>query len=289
MKTRSWMVVFVALGLSSLACSLTIPVPPTDITVGPTRSQDILVDPVGDAGEKANLTLSFGAGRMMLQAGEEGALVQGTATYNVADLAPEVSVEGTSVEIDQGDLHLEGVPDLRGSELVNQWDLALGMQEMDLRVNAGAYEGEMELGGLRLANLHVSDGVAKVRLSFSRPNLVPMEQLRYDTGASDVQLVSLANAGFAHMVFSGGAGSYVLDYSGDLARPATVRVDVGLCSLRIVVPEGTAAQLKFDGGLANIELAGGWRQEGALYVHPGEGPMLAFDVRSGVGNLSLEE
>ena len=45
-----------------------------------------------------------------------------------------------------------------------------------------------------------------------------MSILRYETGASTVKLNGLANANFGTLIFSGGAGDYTLDFSGDLQR-----------------------------------------------------------------------
>ena len=89
---------------------------------------------------------------------------------------------------------------------------------MDLTIAAGAYEGNLELGGLALKSLTVKDGASHVDLSFPEPNQTEMSILRYETGASDVKLTGLANANFSTLTFSGGAGNYTLDFSGELQR-----------------------------------------------------------------------
>ena len=71
---------------------------------------------------------------------------------------------------------------------------------MDLSIDAGAYDGNMELGGLALKSLTVKDGAASVNLSFSEPNLIEMSRLSYSTGASEVKLSGLANANFTHLI-----------------------------------------------------------------------------------------
>ena len=61
-------------------------------------------------------------------------------------MKPEVIKDGASIEIKQG--NFDGIPPFNGMK--NQWDLKLGSAPMDLTIDAGAYEGSMELGGLSL-------------------------------------------------------------------------------------------------------------------------------------------
>ncbi len=158
---------------------------------------------------------------------------------------------------------------------------------LNLVIQAGAYQGDIELGGLALHSLQVSDGAAQVDLAFSQPNPVDMETLRYETGASQVHLTSLANANFSKMDFRGGVGEYVLDFSGELMRDATVTVDAGLSSIKIIVPEGTSARVIVDRGLANVDIDNGWEKSGNDYTTAGEGPRLTINVNLGAGNLEL--
>jgi hypothetical protein len=118
------------------------------------------------------------------------------------------------------------------------WDFKLGSSPMDLSINAGAYQGDFELGGLALTGLTVKDGAASVALSFSKPNPIAMTVLRYETGASQVELKGLSNANFSTMLMSSGAGDYTLDFSGDLRRDATITITTGLSNIELVVPWG---------------------------------------------------
>ena len=49
-----------------------------------------------------------------------------------------------------------------------------------------------------------------------------MESLTYDTGASSVTITGLADANFKKMEFKGGAGSFTLDFSGQLRTDGSV-------------------------------------------------------------------
>jgi hypothetical protein len=269
------------LALATMACGFSIDLPPR-AEAGPDVEESITVaDPESDT---TRLSLNFGAGELKLSSGAEG-LVEGTVLYNVKELKPEVIKNGGDIEIKQG--NLDGLPPFDGMK--NRWDLQLGNAPMDLSIDAGAYDGNMELGGLALKSLTVKDGAAHVDVSFSEPNLVEMSNLAYSTGASEVTLSGLANANFDTFDFDSGAGSYTLDFSGELQRDAAVKVDSGLSELIIIVPEGVNATVTIEGGLTDINTGNGWSQSGNTYSHEGSGPTLTITLNMGAGSVTLKE
>jgi len=275
----------IALALVSMACGVTINLPVDQITTGPTQTEEINV-PAPQA-DTVNLTLTFGAGELNLQPGAEAALVSGTATYNVTAFKPKIKVEKQQVRLETGNLDLHGFPNINTEEIKNKWDLKLGDQTMQLKINAGAYRGDMDLGGLALKSLEVNDGAADARLKFSEPNKIEMEMLRYTTGASSVKLLSLANANFTSMIFRSGAGDYTLDFSGELQRDAVVTVESGFSQLIIIVPESTSAKVLFKGGLTNVDVSGGWKKSGEAYILGSGGPVITLSLDMAAGNLAL--
>lgn len=274
-----------ALALASLACGISVQIPVDQIATGPTQTEAIDI-PAPDA-SPVSLTLAFGAGKLEVEPGMGDALVTGEATYNVPEFKPKVTVDGGAVRLETGDLEIKGIPKF-GDSIKNQWDLQLGDMLIDLLVQAGAYEGDLELGGLSLNSLEINDGAANVRVKFSEPNRVKMETLRYSTGASNVRLVGLANANFDSMIFRSGAGDYTLDFSGELQRDMTVTVESGISQVVIVVPEGTSAKVNFSGGMTSVNTKGQWQKSnGAFVLGSGSGPTITITVDMGAGNLEL--
>jgi len=275
-----------ALALATLACGITINVPVDRIVTGPTQTDEIRVR-FPDA-KIAKLELSFGAGKLNLRPAEQGReyLVTGTAAYNVANFKPIITEKNESIRISTGNVELTGFPSLN-SKIENRWDLQIGKGLLDLVINSGAYQGDIELGGLELRSLEITDGAADVRLRFSAPNPVEMERLLYQTGASNVQLFDLANANFKSLTFRSGAGDYRLDFSGALQREAVVLIESGLSQVVVIVPKGTPAKLFSSGGLLKINASGGWKKQGGGYVLGGEGPGLTINVDMSAGNLEL--
>lgn len=267
------------LALASLACGFSINLPARQ-KAGPEVKEEITVaDPGSD---ETRLTLSFGAGKLTLSPGAKN-LVDGTAIYNVEDLKPQIQKNGSSIEIKQGDFH--NLPPF--DDMKNEWDLQLSDTPLDLAVNAGAYEGTLDLGGLALKSLTVRDGASHVDLSFLEPNQTEMSLLRYETGASDVKLTGLANANFSTLTFSGGAGNYTLDFSGELQRDAVVTIEAGLGNVTIVIPEDIESTVTVEGTAVNISHGSGWAQNGQKYTQSGSGPSIAILVKMAAGNLVI--
>jgi hypothetical protein len=280
---------FLALALASMACGFSVDLPKAP-TPGPDITDQItVVDPkLALSGvEESNVTrlgISFGAGKLKLSPDAKD-LVNGTATYNIPELKPQIIKKDGDIRIEQGDFKFNNFATL--NNVKNDWDLKLGATPMDLSIEAGAYAAVIDLGGLSLTSLTIKDGAADVKLSFSSPNPTEMSLFRYETGASDVKLEKLANANFGAMNFQSGAGDYTLDFNGELKRSATVMVNTGLSNMILVIPDGVNAVVTVDSGISNISAGSNWKQNGNVYTQSGSGPKLTFMVQMGAGNLTL--
>ena len=272
----------VALALTSLACGIQANLPPVK-TPGPDVTDQISVPAPGAS---ANLTLSFGAGMLTLAPGSKN-LVDGTATYNIPDFKPVIKSSGADVSISQGNYQVTGFPSFK--DLKNEWKLKLGSVPMSLTVNAGAYDGTYDFGGVPLTNLFISDGASRVTADFSALNPQKMSVLSYKTGASNVTLKNLANANFASLIFESGAGNYTLDFGGKLQRDGNVNVRSGISNLTLVIPANVAATVKVSGGLSNVQFPSGWSQNGDTYTQKGSGPALTLIIEMGAGNVQISQ
>jgi len=276
------LIFILTLGVSACGVSFDLP----EITPGPTETFAIEVQQPEDMTKSTRLVLTFGAGELNIVPGAES-LVSGLATYNVADFRPEITSSDGTVNVTQGSYTLNKLPNF--SKVLNTWDLKLGSTPIDLEISAGAYHANLELGNLSLSNLTVKDGAADVKLNFSEPNLTEMNLLHYETGASQVALKGLANANFSILKFTGGAGNYSLDFSGDLQHDATASINTGLGNLTIIIPDDLKVQMTIDGNLANINIGSQWAKNGNTYTQTGSGPMLTIAVDVGATNLVVTD
>lgn len=282
MIKRPLIFVLAALMLASLACTINVNVP----TIKTTDSKTVTInEPVTQGADVAKVSLSIPAGTFALSGGADG-LVNGTIKYNVSDWQPVITRNPGSVDIHQGDIHkITGLPT---KEVVNDWSLKLSDSiPLDLAIQAGAYQGTLDLGGLHLKDLSIQDGASQSKVDFSQPNPETLDNFSYKTGASQVDLTELANANFSNFSFDGGAGDYTLDFSGSLTRDAQVTIKAGVSNITLTVPAATHVIISNQGAISNIDTQGTWIVNGSTYETEGQGPVITININIAVGNLKL--
>ncbi len=279
MKFKIMLVVFILL-FTTLACSFNVNLPKV------TTSDEtfyIIKEAVPEGQESSELEISMGAGRLNITGGAEN-WITGEVRYNVSFWNPEIQQTNYGIRIIQETNNQIGIPD---EKVINDWNIQLGNHPTDLEINAGAYQGNLDLSGIPLTKLRISDGASQGNIRFDTLNPVEMTSFHYSTGASQIEIIGLANANTDSMIFEAGPGSYTLDFSGDLQRDIDIEINFGLGDVKIIIPKGVSAYVIVDGGLNNVELKGTWNVSGNEYNLYGNGPQLSFDVKMGIGNLQL--
>jgi len=268
--------------LAAMACTISVPNIPA-VKVGELTTVDIAED-LPETNGTPELVIETGAAELTIASGGSR-FVEGTVDFNVTEWVPTVTHDGNRITISQTDAMSTNIPT---HDVINRWDLKLGgSAPFALTINAGAYEGDIDLTGLPLTHFEINDGASDVEVFFGEPNTQTMDELIYNTGASNVKLSGLANANFERMSFSAGAGSYTLDFSGELQRDADVDITGGVSNTKIIIPEGVHAVVEFTTGMSNIETEGTWTIRDGVYEMEGEGPVLTINIEVGAGNIEL--
>ncbi len=131
----------------------------------------------------------------------------------------------------------------------NIWDVTLSTRyPVDMHMEFGACDAEMDLGGIPLEELSLEVGAASGVIEFSQPNPIRMRDLSIDAGASSLEIVSLGNARFHEMSFEGGVGSFDIDFRGIYEGESEARIEIGLGSADIIIPRGLAVRIETEGG-----------------------------------------
>ena len=119
---------------------------------------------------------------------------------------------------------------------------------LSLKIGLGAGKGRFDLSGLRLKDLKVSAGASSAELQCNEPNPISCENVTIESGVSKLSANSLSNLNFRKLKFSGGVGSYTLDFSGKLQQKAYADVEVGLGSIVVYVPKNMPTKIITDEG-----------------------------------------
>ena len=272
--------ILIVILMTSLAYSVNVDLPKIDTQDEETFEINVSIPTDRDESE---VEISMGAGTLNLTGGSE-TWISGEIKYNVSVWEPEINFNDDGVRITQETKEQFGFPE---NKIKNVWDLKLGNHPIDLEINAGAYQGDIDLSGVPVTKLSVNDGASQGEITFDELNPVEMSSLHYKTGASQVDIIGLGNANVENIYFDAGPGSYTLDFTGDLQRDIDVEINYGLGDLKVIIPKGVPVSVTVDGGLNNVELRGTWNVSGNEYTLAGSGPRITIDVNLGLGNLQL--
>jgi len=199
---------------------------------------------------------------------------------------------------DQGKVYLE--TDSRESDLDlskdgNYWNLQFGdLVPLSFDIEIGACDADFDFTGLLVRSLDLELGASSTQVEFSRPNSQHISEISVDVGASKLKMLGLGNANFNDMVFDGGAGDFTLDFSGDFDHTANVSIDVGIGSLRIMVPEDAGIQIRKESSfLASFSMDQDEFEEveDDLYENANFGKTkkeLVFNIEAGLGSVKVE-
>jgi hypothetical protein len=139
---------------------------------------------------------------------------------------------------------------------------------VDLALELGAVESDIELGGLQLTDLRLSTGASRTTLRFSRPNAGRCARAVLSAGAADMSVLALGNSRCRSVQFDGGVGKVLLDLTGAWPSDARVRVQMAVGALTLRLPRDLGIRLTLDRFLSSFPAAG-WTRQGNAYLSPG--------------------
>ena len=223
--------------------------------------------------KELQVALDFGAGHLSLKGADQAEAAILDVDYNPIRIDYKVDYR---VRGDVGYLDLESILKRKRSVDTDdsQWDLVLSNRyPTELELKIGASDAELDLGGLNLREISLDLGAASGEVDFSTPNPGKLEQFDIDAGAASLECRNLGNANFEDFSFSGGAGSFELDFRGQYTSEARVNIEVGLGSIDITLPANIPVRIKHDDGgwLSSVNLHGGDVEELDKGLHESPG------------------
>ena len=136
---------------------------------------------------------------------------------------------------------------------------------LDLDLEFGGTESQLDFGGLALQSLRLECGATDATLLFSRPNRVRMREMELNVGAADFTARYLANANADQIRLRGGVGSVDLDFSGKWEHDLTVTTRLMLGGLVLRVPSDVGVRIEVQRMIAGFDHAGLVKRDDAWY------------------------
>ena len=103
-------------------------------------------------------------------------------------------------------------------------------------------------------------------------------------------MLGLANANFNEMNFTGGAGSYTFDFSGELTKKSKVNINTGAAKVILRIPSNTGTKIIFRNFPASkLDIRGFIKINDQTYISPEYGKSNAeLDIEIKGGLLDVE-
>ncbi len=211
-----------------------------------------------------DVNVRYGAGRFSVGPAESGVLYHMQIEYDEDVFRPLAEYEGSSLRIGTESLgrRFRLIRDRGAGEM----ELALSRDvAMDLNLDFGAVQADIDLGGIHLTRLEINTGASQTQIDISEPNPETMSRASMDVGAAEFTVRNLGNLNTEVIEIDAGIGEIDLDFTGDWRQNARVSVDMGLGSLVLRFPRGLGVRLVKDTFLTSLDSEGLVKRGDAYY------------------------
>jgi len=248
------------------------------------------VIPLGEV-DSLKVSIKFGAGKLDLISGEED-VFKGNFQYDKSILKPNIQYEVlgetgilTLSQSIKKDLDLP-------FPYKNRWNLKLPSGiPLQLYFNTATYSGDIDLTNLQVEKFYLTTGAGQTNIIFDLPNLIDLKNINVKTGASTIKMLGLANANFDEMNFTGGAGSYTFDFSGELTKKSKVNISVGAAKIILKIPSNTETKIIFRNFPASkLNVRGFIKINDQTYISPEYGKSnaeLDIEIKGGLVDVKV--
>lgn len=216
--------------------------------------------------KNVRVTIKMGVGELKVNGGADD-MLEADFTYNVEDWKPVVEYQ---VKGDEGRLTVRQ-PDtdnfsVRG-DVRYEWDLQFDDKTpLDMHVECGAGDADMELSTLNVTQLDVKLGAGDAELDLSK-----------NTSLSDLNVTM-------------GAGKLTLDLTGRWEDDVDVTIQGGVGNITLLLPEDIGVQVKVTKGIGDVDSSGLYERDDA-YVNKAYDEAdvrLKITLQAGVGQINLK-
>lgn len=199
--------------------------------------------------------VGFGAGSLRIEPGEPGLLYRALFDYDEEYATPEHRYRNGRLDIGI-DVRQSGPFGGRGST-DSSLDLKLpGEVPIELQLDFGAAEADLDLSGIPLRRLEFNTGASKSELRIDEPNPERLASASFNVGAADLDIRGMGNLRAERVTLKAGVGSVTLGLQGEWPRDARVSVEMGLGVLEVRVPSDLGVSLRREGILTSIDTEG---------------------------------
>lgn len=208
----------------------------------------------------------YAAGRLSMRPTSDAQLYRMELRYDPARVEPIHAFDSTTRQLDLG-VRTDRVTLGHGMKDGSMHlELARGVP-LDLSLEIGAADADLDLGGLSLDALHVQSGASASAVRFDAPNPRLMRRLSIQSGAASFRGSRLANANTPVVSVNAGVGGVDLDFGGRWTQDVDVDLQVAMGGATLRVPRDVAVRVELDRAFASFD-HDGLERRGRAWVSP---------------------
>ncbi|HSU12593.1 toast rack family protein [Longimicrobium sp.] len=243
------------------------------------------------AGEKQlAVQVQYGAGRLRVSPAEGGLLYRLDLRYDEAQFRPVAEYDREAGRLRLG---VEGRDGHGGSMDSDQAHATVELSPevpMDLSLQFGAGEANVDLGGMSLRDVSVQTGASQTSITFAQPNRITARRVRVQAGAAELRVSGLGNARAQRFEFEGGMGQATLDFGGAWNQNATASVRMGVGAVRLRLPRSLGVKVTKDSFLTSFDPTGMVKRGDAWFSNGYESSQFKLDlsINAAVGSIDID-
>ena len=232
-----------------------------------------------------DVDLKYGAGTLYVTPGDATSLYKTTLRYDANHFRPLTQYSDNELRVGVEGEHVHG-----GNIKAQRLDLSLGPRvPLDLELEFGAAQANIELGGLRIRSAHIQTGASETTVNVASANSERCSTLKLEVGAASFEALGLGNLNCERVDVDGGVGDMTLDFNGAWRNNTDVKIDMGLGSLTLRLPRGLGVQVHKEGFLASFDSQGLIKRGGVYYSENWQKASnhLTIDVDAAFGSIDV--
>lgn len=192
--------------------------------------------PTRDATAPMAVNVSYGGGSMVVRPADQEWLYNVRMSYSPRSMTPAVHFDTAARTLRVGSSSINFGPGHDKSADL-RLDLARGVP-MDVKVEFGAGDVNMQFGGLSVRALSISTGASDATVAFDSPNAIDMDHLKLEVGAAGFKATGLGNARVRNITVAAGVGDVDLDFGGHWTSDIALDLSSALGAVHVHVPTG---------------------------------------------------
>lgn len=212
----------------------------------------------------ASVQVVYGTGRIGVRATSNPLLYHIQVRYDATRAQPrhtfDVASRKLQIGVQKSEMRFPGRNDSDAGHL--QLELSRSTP-LDLNLDLGAVESDLDLTGLRISRLRVESGASDAKLRFDSLNATRMSVLDISLGAASFRGDRLANANAQDIRVDAGIGNVELDLGGQWTQDIDLHVEVTLGIVTIHVPSAVGVHVSLEKTVASFDHEGLIERDGA--------------------------